>query len=354
MNSKIISLCVAVLITACGDATPNAAPDTVVADLALDIIAVDTSVVDATHSVADSNPNDLQSADASLHCEGDETTVCDHQSYVAPSQSGANPAVVVTRLIVLGDSISKGQVAAVGMGYFDHLHSQLKQRYGSVDLVKNAMGQTATDNLIARLLEGSAGTPLGSLINGGFPASGHTIVVMTVGGDDINHALDAGASNAELLGPHLISAQANLVAIVQWLRGEVSPGVDRFPDGVSIYLMNVYDPTDGELFAQTTGCTMPPVPQMAGVASAWRVGFTAVAQQLETQANGFAVIDAYGHFLGHGHHYDDANNAFYRSADPTGWFPSNCTHPAELGHGEIAKLFWEAIDSGHGGYVAAP
>jgi len=282
---------------------------------------------------------------------------------VDPNQIGADPAASVARLVVLGDSLSKGKVAGSGKGYHHHLFRQLEDRYGdgAIELVEGARGQTVTGNLVELLLDGTPGKtdPLEDAIAGGFPAGGHTIVVMTVGGDDVNFSQEEGASNAELKGPLLNDARENLREIVAWLRGTIAGGSRlRFPDGVSIYIMNVYDPTDGLYMAPSSSpCGnnyTAYMPELEGVMVAWHNGYVDEATALSAQGQGFSVIDGLGHFRGHGHNFDNPAGPFYRDADPTGWFPTNCTHIADAGHKQLASLFWEAMDRGHGNHEATP
>jgi len=111
----------------------------------------------------------------------------------------------------------------------------------------------------------------------------------------------------------------------------------RFPDGVSFYLAAVFDPTDGEGAAGE--CTFGlELPHMVVVIDEWRARYIEVARE-----RGFAVIDALGHFHGHGHNYENVSNPYYDVADPTTWF-SDCIHPNDRGHSELRRLFYEAID----------
>jgi hypothetical protein len=303
------------------------------------------------------------SSGSSAICHGDEDYACDHNSFVDPNQVGADPTASVTRLVVLGDSLSRGKVAGAGKGYHDHVFRQLEDRYGNgtIELIEAARGQTVTGTLVELLLDGTPGTtnPLEDSIAGGFPADGHTIVVMTVGGDDVNFSQEEGASNAELKGRLLDDARKKLSEIVAWLRGTI-PGRSelRFPDGVSIYIMNVYDPTDGLYMAPSSSpCRnnyTEYMPELEGVILAWHDGYVDEAMKLSAQGVGFSVIDALGHFRGHGHNFDNAAGPFYRAADPSGWFPTNCTHVANEGHKQLASLFWEALDRGHGNHEATP
>ena len=60
-------------------------------------------------------------------------------------------------------------------------------------------------------------------------------------------------------------------------------------------------------------------------------------------ADVFAMIDALGHFHGHGFHFDEPANDYYVAADPTLWF-ADCVHPNDVGHAQMSGLFHEAID----------
>jgi lysophospholipase L1-like esterase len=163
----------------------------------------------------------------------------------------------------------------------------------------------------------------------GVPVRGHSIVVITIGGNDLQSAI---LFRQDPVGKLLDDAITNLRAVVTALQDPTD-----FPDGTSVYLMNVYDPSDG--VAQIDDCFFGmALPQFVSALDVWFTRYVELGTEL-----GFAVIDAHGRFHGHGFYFDDPENPFYDAADPTHWF-DDCIHPNDRGHHEIRRLFFEAID----------
>jgi lysophospholipase L1-like esterase len=262
-----------------------------------------------------------------------------HRSYVP---AGLRPSDAV-RLIVLGDSIGVGRGASdPGLAYAHllqgndpaawpkELATSLTAKYGHRVEMVNVAARFATTNSLPEQT-----VALERLLPP--PVKGHSIVTITIGGNDLfGTAVALGDPTPELLD----SAVGKLHDLICWLQD-----VGRFPDGASIYLMAVYDPTDGA--GQAAQCFFGvPVLDFVRVLDAWRDRYVQLGAQL-----GVAVIDALGAFHGHGFHHDDAANPYYRAADPSLWFAPDCLHPNDRGHNELRRLFFEAID---GSYAAAP
>ena len=244
-----------------------------------------------------------------------------HESYVPP---GLRPTEGV-RLIVMGDSISRGSGASTtARRYGSLLDAELTTFFGNdVELINVAVGGSTTDALATSQLD-DLRERLGATVEG------HTILVLTSGGNDMTHALRDGM---DPVGATLEDAIADLRTMVAFFRDTT-----RFPDGVSIYVAAVYDPTDGTGNAGADcfeGLTLRGIP---GWIDMWRDAYRTLAVEL-----GFAMIDALGHFHGHGFHFDEPANDYYDAADPTLWF-ADCVHPNDVGHAQMSGLFHEAID----------
>ncbi len=252
---------------------------------------------------------------------------------VIPSTLRPTDAV---RLIVMGDSISAG-VGASGRSttsygallgansttrWPDAMSLDLAARFGhAVPVVNVAVGGATTGSMRADQ-PGMLRTRLS------LPVRGHSVVVITIGGNDLQLAIISG--NPE--GAVLNSAINNIRQAVQFLQDPAN-----FPDGVSLYIAAVYDPSDGEGFVE--GCFFNlRLPTFITGLNTWRARYIALGQEM-----GFGVIDALGHFHGHGHNFMHTDNPYYDTADPSGWF-SDCIHPNDRGHHELRRLFFEAID----------
>jgi len=254
-----------------------------------------------------------------------------HMSFVPPTLRPAD----ARRLIVVGDSISTGTGASMrSRAYYSVLNNNDDARW-PMEMATDLTSHFAHAMEFVTVARGGATTTTARSMQLPAlrtalppPAMGHSIVVMTLGGNDVQSALLTGNPT----GPVLDSAIGNLRAIVQYLQDRAN-----FPDGVSIYAMDVYDPSDGEGFIR--GCFFNlMLPEFVLALEVWRTRYIALATEM-----GFAVIDGLGHFHGHGFHYDNRMNPYYNAADPTPWF-NDCIHPNDRGHHEIRRLFYEAID----------
>ncbi len=226
------------------------------------------------------------------------------------------------RLIVFGDSISAGQGAPQGRAYFDLLSgSELATFYGhAVPVVNVAVGGSTTANLAAQVTNLKSQLPA--------PVSGHSIIVVTIGGNDVVRSFGTDPA-----GTPLTNAEQKIRSFIASLQDPA-----WFPDGTTILLANVYDPSDG--VGQAAECLGGfNFSAQTNALPTWAERYAAVARDL-----GVGVVDALGHFRGHGFHSDDSANPYYQSSDPTLWFANDCIHPNERGHSELRRLFYEALD----------
>lgn len=274
----------------------------------------------------------------------DDTTaeVSDDPWATAPAESGLNSyapanykAAAPKRIIFLGDSITEGQGATRdALAYTQLLMANADSQWPGFEeadleaawdeapeVIDVSMGGATTDTLFNNQLPQLEGELE-------FPAAGETIVVFTIGGNDLQRALLPGSNASSVAN----QALENFGDILGWLQNP-----SRFPDGVFIYATNVYEPTDG--VGQTPGCFM-------GIDFSDKMetfdNFNADLRALG-ESEGVAILDLRGHFLGHGFHADADTLDAYDAEDPTEWFASDCIHPNNRGHHEVRRLFDAAI-----------
>ena len=161
------------------------------------------------------------------------------------------------------------------------------------------------------------------------PLAGEVLVVMTVGGNDLQSVLlnPSGVEN------RIEKTVDNWRKISEYFLDE-----QRFPDGSILLMANVYEPTDAE--GQADDC-------FYGVDISFLLPRLHDANtQLRGLAEeaGFSVLDMRGTFLGHGFNYGDSTSPYYDEDDPSLWLANGCTHPNPRGHHEIRAMFWRAID----------
>jgi lysophospholipase L1-like esterase len=260
-----------------------------------------------------------------------------HASYVPNSE---HPATT-SQLIVMGDSISAGYgTSADNLSYAALLDSNADATWPSemnsslsayykipVPVLNVSHAGDTTDNLAAQQAKLDAKAPF----------AGPQIVTITIGGNDLTGALYGGQDPN---GAVLTNAIQNIKNLVTDLQDKT-----KFPGGTSIYLMTVYDPTDGK--GQATGCFGGlSAPSFVTALDNWRTQYIKLGTDM-----GFSVVDALGHFHGHGFNNMDTSNRYYDAMDPSRWFYTDCIHPNDRGHDELRRLFFEAIDWS---YVATP
>lgn len=255
----------------------------------------------------------------------------DVNSYIPPSF----PPPEAARIVFFGDSITEGvgvtdpndRYVALLQHNADETWpgwagDDLAARFPGLDVIDVSLGGATTGSVLASQL----GQIDDALAEHG-PAGGPTLIVGTIGGNDLLDVLLSGDIEA---GTDAVIA--NLEQITQFM---LDPA--RFPDGVYLAITDVYDPTDGA--AQVDDCfygidLSPVMPEFERL--------EAEARDLAAR-DGWALVDMRGHFIGHGFHYADAG-PWADEADPTLWFAPDCIHPNQRGHHEIRRLFLAALD----------
>ena len=270
----------------------------------------------------------------------DDPPVGDTPPGAHASQIPATLAPVdAARIIVLGDTPSAGGGAPTEDTYPELLSQNDDDAWpDDADHDLETMMGTVPEVLRLAVYNANAATteqvqlPELSMLLGD-TVSGHSIVVMTVG---IHDVLTEVLSDDSAIRPAALDHVRN---VVRYFRDPV-----RFPDGASIYLINVTDPTNGTGLSH--GCFL--TEEISGLPAAIE---SLNAQYLALGAElGIGIVDAHGYFMGHGF-AGTLTGEGYAAGDrsPTSWF-SSCVVPDERGHNELRKLLFEAID---GTYVAS-
>jgi len=172
-----------------------------------------------------------------------------------------------------------------------------------------------------------------------------TLVVMTVGGNDIASLTQDGAAG--------VSTALLWLAVEQWvqdiedaIRWIVEPG--RFPAGVYVLFSNNFEFTDatGDVescdFASFGGFENTPWedPLAQETLVVW-----AMEQYLRIATEtGTDMIFMLEHFCGHGYRRDDQTGRCYRGPDAELWFDLTCIHPNPTGHQQISDMFMAVVN----------
>ena len=236
-------------------------------------------------------------------------------------------------VIFLGDSITAGS----GVRNDDEDYASLLVQntsawpdWDGIDLMSRYPGIEVVD--VSK--SGSwTGTVLGDQLDRfeaqvALPFEGEVLVIITVGGNDLQSVLLDPAGVEE----RIEKTVHNWAKIAMYFLDDL-----RFPDGATILMANVYEPTDGVgqvgscFYGLNLSSLLPSLhdanTQLRGLA----------------EAGGFSALDMRGTFLGHGFHYSDPANPYYDADDPSLWLANDCIHPNARGHHEIRAMFWRAI-----------
>ena len=237
-------------------------------------------------------------------------------------------------VIFVGDSITAG--AGAGNDDEDYVsllvnNSNTWPDWDGIDLATRYPGINVVD-----VSEGGAwtGTVLNTQIEHleeqlTLPLEGEVLVVMTVGGNDLQSVL----MNPSGVDARLEKTVDNWRKIAAYFLDE-----QRFPEGSTVLMANVYEPTDS--VGQVGNCfygldISSLLPSLHDANTQLR----GLAKEL-----GFSALDMRGTFLGHGFHYNDPTTPYYNADDPSLWIANSCTHPNPRGHHEIRSMFWRAIE----------
>jgi lysophospholipase L1-like esterase len=177
------------------------------------------------------------------------------------------------------------------------------------------------------------------------PEVAQTIVVITLGGNDLIHPYSCGTphdcseycSSLSQATPFAANYKARMIALINQIKADAH-------GTVSVFLANIYDPTDtvGDIQNATISGVhlLPAWPGGLDVLSLYNSTINDVAT-----ATGATVVDMHAAMLGHGIHYSDSTNMYYSASDPTYWYCANLEDPNDRGYNAIRGAFWSAIST---------
>lgn len=276
---------------------------------------------------------------------------------LAPHCFGTNHQRIggIERVVFLGDSITVGTPpTATDDFYRNRLADALVLEFGldAPSLLWRAVDPVNGTTLVRESGDfascASWGARADDLLGGEqqlascFPAGTlglRTLVVITIGGNDVIHLTEdaaGGATPAQLVAARDAFVQ-EIEAAILWLR---APG--RFPNGVSVVLANIYDPTDGS-------GEVPLLCALLGIEPLLPVDSLVIEAQESllaiAVANGIDLVFARERFCGHGVNAADASAPCYRGPGTATWIDETCIHPAADGHAALAADFLDTITS---------
>ena len=232
--------------------------------------------------------------------------------------------------VILGDSISDG--GGTGPFFYNLLDKNDDAKWPDA-IGKDFVTIYGADLKVVKASKaGARAQNLGGQINTlTGPLAGPVLVTITIGGNDVTAALGKILTGGDDTSERTQFKQFLDDAIAALKTPDrFGPGVD-----VSVYMTNVYDPSDGTgnfKFQSGTKCGgalgfYPAGQSTKPLLDPWEQIFVDVAAKYQD----VHVLDLRAKFNGHG----------VPSAET--WFVTDCIHPNTPGHDGIRDIFWDAI-----------
>jgi len=269
-----------------------------------------------------------------------------------PIGSGpASPAVAVEKyqevwserpvvLLGFGDSITAGFGASPGKSFFTRLLKNPDDEF------EDLQGITLTKVLpniegINIALSGSTSLEMVDVLLPKletYSEETYGIVVASIGGNDVIHMYGRtppreGAmygATIEEAEPWIENFDVRLTQILD----EIGT---HFPGGYHIFLMNIYDPTDG--IGDVVNAGLPAWSDARAVHGAYNDVIEATCEERSDTT----LVDIYDEFMGHGIHSTQFWRSFYHSEDPGYWYYDNLEDPNDRGYDSIRRLMLNRI-----------
>jgi lysophospholipase L1-like esterase len=239
-------------------------------------------------------------------------------------------------LVGLGDSVTAGFGARRGYGYFDRVAHNPSS---DPEDVKGICLRTVIPNLSVTNLAISGSTShemLQSQLSRLPKADTNTkaIVLITTGGNDLIHNYGRTPPRAEAMyGATLEQARPWIAEFEARLNAALTRIQTNFQGGCTIFICNIYDPTDGEADIERAG-----LPKWKDALAILKEYNSVIARSSKGNAT-VHLIDIHKAFLGHGIHCRQFWTRNYRSNDPHYWYFENLEDPNERGYDAIRRLF---------------
>lgn len=239
-------------------------------------------------------------------------------------------------LLGLGDSVTAGYGASPGLSYFDRLAANPPGEFPEMQgiCLKAVLPNLRVEN---RAISGSTSLEhwdRQALKLREYPRDTWGLVVLTTGGNDLIHNYGRSAPReGAMFGATVSEATPWIRNFEARLERMLTRITKSFPGGCSIFLANIYDPTDGVGVAGTVG--LP----------AWKDGlaihraYNAIIHRVADRTERVHLVDIHGPMLGHGIHCRQFWRQHYHPRDPYYWFYDNFEDPNDRGYDAIRRLF---------------
>lgn len=243
-------------------------------------------------------------------------------------------------LLGLGDSITAGFGSSPGRSHFDLIAKSHKGDSKEVHgiCLAEVFPELRTQN---SALSGSTSIELLEVSLPRIevqPDNVYGIVLLTTGGNDVIHNYgQAPPREGAMFGATLAQAAPWIENYRRRLDVILDEIESRFPGGCSIFMGNIYDPTDNVGDSENAG--LPPWPDGLAILKRYNEIIEAACK---TRAN-VTMVDIHSTFLGHGIHCRKFWRPHYSSSDPHYWYFDNLEDPNDRGYDALRRIYLNEI-----------
>ena len=238
----------------------------------------------------------------------------------------------IEKIVFLGDSITAGTPPTPEEDYYrNQLVSTLQGDTDSLEVVNCAQWGARTDDILSKPHE-----QLLTCVPQ--PESKPTLIVMTVGGNDMFEAAKVVQETGDTTQAAVVIDRTleYFEEAITWMRDNEST---HFPGGLFVVFSNIYEYTDatGNMSSCPAASALGFGAQVPELAEGYiRVNEEYLRIAVETNTD---VVFLLEHFCGHGFESENPDSPCYIGPETEVWFDGTCIHPNPLGHQKISELF---------------
>jgi hypothetical protein len=166
-----------------------------------------------------------------------------------------------------------------------------------------------------------------------YPADTLGVIVVSTGGNDLIHNYGRTPPQPEAMyGATMDQAGPWIADYARRLDGMVARLEELFPGGAEVFLLSIFDPTDG--IGDIANAELPAWPDGLAVLCAYN---QAISGCVKRHAH-VHLVDVHAAFLGHGIHSAQFWRTTYQAGDPGYWLYGNLEDPNDRGYDCIRRL----------------
>lgn len=245
----------------------------------------------------------------------------------------------------LGDSVTDGYGSSPGHSFFQRLTDPPGDEFSDMK-GRNLKAVLPRLKAINKAISGTTSSAVveNELIHiQPYPADTLGVVVVSTGGNDLIHNYGRTPPQPEAMyGATWEQAQPWIGDYATRLDGIVTRLEQLFPGGAEIFMLSIFDPTDG--FGDIANAELPPWPDGLAILGAYNQAIAGCAKRHMH----VHLVDVHAAFLGHGIHCAQFWRSTYHADDPGYWLFGNLEDPNDRGYDAIRRLLLISISEAIG------